>query len=106
MRTIFTRRLAGPAVIAVAVTAMALVGTAAQAVPQVPGASAARSAYTPSSGVTDPCPPAAPGDAGCAALVSTPAATSEGKAAGRSESAASTATPAGYSLPNLQRAYD
>jgi len=106
MRTISTRRLAGPAVIAVAVTAMTLAGTVAQAVPQVPGASTASLAYTPPSGVTDPCPSAAPGDAGCAALISTPAATSAGKAAARSESAASTATPAGYSPADLQQAYD
>src|ERR1700678_2319793 len=104
MRAILTRRLAGPAVIAVAVTAMTLAGTAAQAAPQASGAATA-SAYTPPSGVTDPCPPPAPDDAGCAALIR-PAASLEGRAAAPSKTAASTVTPAGYSPSELQSAYD
>ncbi len=66
MRAILTRRLAGMAVIAVAVTAMTLAGAAAQAAPQVPGAATASGGYPLPSGVIDPCPAAAPGDAGLA----------------------------------------
>jgi hypothetical protein len=104
MRAIFTSRMTGPTVVAVAMTAIALVGTAAQAAPRVPATATATAtaAYTPPAGVTDPCPAAAPGDAGCAALINTPTA-----AASRSASASPDATtPSGYSPANLQQAYD
>jgi hypothetical protein len=103
MRAIFTRRLATTAVIAVAVTAVTLAGAAAQAAPRVPGAAAASASggYTPPSGVIDPCPSAAPGDAGCAALSSEPSASSAGQTA-----AAASAAPAGYTPDNLQQAND
>jgi len=101
MRAIFRRRLAALAVIAV--SAVAAVGTAAQAAPMTASVAAASKGYTPPSGVTDPCPQAAPGDAGCAALISKPTATSAARSAAV---AASTATPAGYSPADLQAAYD
>jgi subtilase family serine protease len=99
MRSTFMRRLAGTATVLIAGTAMALAAPAAQAAPR------AATGYTPPSGVTDPCPPTAPGDAGCAALTSKSAASSADRAAARPAAATST-PPAGYSPANLQQAYD
>jgi Ricin-type beta-trefoil lectin domain len=103
MRAIFTSRVTGPAVIAVAMTAIALVGTAAQAAPRVPrtASASAAAAYTPPTGVVDPCPPAAPADAGCAALIKNRTAASASASA-----SADATTPGGYSPANLQQAYD
>jgi hypothetical protein len=101
MRTKFTRRLALLAVITV--SAVTVAGTAAQATPRTADVAAASSGYTPPSGVIDPCPPAAPGDAGCAALISEPTATSEARSAAVE---ASTSTPSGYSPADLRAAYD
>jgi hypothetical protein len=98
MRAKFTKRLAGLAAIAVA--ALTLAGAAAaQAAPHAPGVATASPAYTPPAGIIDPCPQAAPGDAGCAALTTEPA-------AGAARPAAGTTTPAGLSPANLQHAYD
>ena len=104
MRAIFTSRITGPAVIAVAMTAIALVGTAAQAAPRVPATASASAAvaFTPPAGVIDPCPAAAPGDAGCAALINEPTTSGSGSASAD----ASATTPVGYSPGNLQQAYD
>jgi hypothetical protein len=101
MRAIFTRRLAVLAVIAASTVTVA--GTAAQAAPRTAAVTAASSGYTPPSGVIDPCPPAAAGDAGCAALISEPTASSAARSAAV---AASAATPAGYSPADLRAAYD
>ena len=94
----FSRRLTGAAVFTIVTTILALAGSAAQAAPAVSG-------YTPPSGIIDPCPAAAPGTAGCAALTVAPGAGNgdSGKAA---RNAAASITPAGYSPANLQQAYD
>lgn len=93
----FRRRLTGPAVVMVVTTILALTGSAAQAAP-------AASAYTPPAGIIDPCPAAAAGIAGCAALTNAAGAHNEnlGKAA---RNVAASITPAGYSPANLQQAY-
>lgn len=98
----FRRRLTGPAVVVSVTTILALTGSAAQAAP-------AASAYTPPAGIIDPCPAAAPGTAGCAALSSAPGAQNAnlrnanlGEAA---RSVAASMTPLGYSPANLQQAY-
>jgi hypothetical protein len=101
MRAIFPGRVRGLAVVAVAMTAIVLGGTAAQAAPQAPVAVSASPAYTPPAGVVDPCPAAAPGQAGCAALISQPPAA--GAAAG--DVSPDAVTPGGYSPANLEQAY-
>ncbi len=91
----FTSRLTGATVFTIVTTILALAGSAAQAAP-------AASGYTPPSGIIDPCPAAAPGTAGCAALTG---AGSRGSAM-VARNASATATPAGYSPANLQQAYE
>lgn len=92
MRAIFIRRLTSLA--AITVTASALAGTAAQATEQAPRAATASPAYAPPPGVIDPCPSAAPGEAGCAALISAP-----------TGSITATTTPAGFGPADLRSAY-
>src|SRR5882724_1822820 len=92
------RRLMGVAVVTAATTILALSGSAAQAAP-------VRSAYTPPSGIIDPCPAAAPGTAGCAALTGAPGLEGGGSAKA-ARTAAASITPAGYSPANLQQAYE
>jgi hypothetical protein len=104
MRAIFTRRLAALAVIAV--SSVTVAGTTAQAAPRTAGVTAAGTGYTPPSGVIDPCPATAPGDAGCATLTTKAADTSADKTAARSATAASTTSPAGYTPAELQQAYN
>ena len=96
------RRLTGAAVATAATIILALSGAAAQAAPL---AAPVASAYTPPSGVTDPCPAAAPGIAGCAALTGAPGLEGGGSAKA-ARTAAASITPAGYSPANLQQAYE
>jgi Ricin-type beta-trefoil lectin domain len=87
----FRRRLMGAAVVTAVTMILAVTGSAAQAAPAAPAASG----YTPPPGIFDPCPPPAPGTAGCAALTVRKV----------TRNAAASTTPAGYSPANLQQAY-
>jgi Ricin-type beta-trefoil lectin domain len=94
------RRLTAAAIVTAVTTILALAGSAAQAAPAAPVASG----YTLPAGIIDPCPAAAPGTAGCAALTTAPGA--DNRDSGKvPQSAAASITPAGYSPANLQQAY-
>jgi hypothetical protein len=112
----FSRWLAGAAASMTIAAILGVAAPAAQAAPATQAAAAERAipaSYTPPSGVVDPCPQASSGLAGCAALISTPAAggvagsAASRSAAGREAASAAASAPPGnsYAPADLQKAY-